>query len=146
MAVSSNGALGQLQELGGLATSRLQGLLGSNGAGLGELLGTAKITSSAPVQAIMEIGQNLVGSVIERAAGGKELEALKEIGGYVLNRLATTVQNVAGQMSDSAGSNITSRFQELSGFAMGVAENTGLASGFARLAETALSAVAKGRS
>jgi len=146
MVVGSNGALGQLQELGGLATSRLQDLLGSNGAGLGELLGVSKLTGSAPVQALVEIGGGLVGSVMERAAGGKELEALKEIGGFFLTKVATTVQDVVGQMSEGTGSSITSRFQELGGLAMGVAGNTGLANGFAKLAETAMGAIASSRS
>jgi len=108
MVVGSNGALGQLQEMGGLATSRLQELLGSNGAGLGELLGVSKITGSAPIQAMVEIGGGLVGTVMERAAGGKELEALKEIGGYVAAKLATTVQDVMSQVNEGAGSSLTS--------------------------------------
>jgi hypothetical protein len=146
MVVGSNGALGQLQELGGLATSRLQGLFGTDGAGLGELLGLSKITGSAPVQALVEIGGGLVGSVMERAAGGKELEALKEIGGFLLTKVATTVQDVVGQMSEGTGSSITSRLQEVGGLAMSVVENTGLANGFARLAETAMGAIASSRS
>ena len=109
MVVGSNGALGQLQEMGGIATSRLQELFGSNGAGLGELLGLSKIAESAPVQALVEIGGGLFGNVMERAAGGKELEALKEIGGYVASKVAATVQDVVGRMNEGAGSSITSR-------------------------------------
>jgi hypothetical protein len=146
MVVGSNGALGQLQELGGLATSRLQGLLGSSGAGLNELLGVSKLTGSAPVKALVEIGSGLVGTVMERAAGGKELEALKEIGGFVLTKVAATVQDVVGQMGDGAGSSITSRLQDVGELAMGVLENTGLADGFAKLAEAAMGAIASSRS
>jgi hypothetical protein len=146
MVVGSNGALGQLQELGGVATSRLQDLLGANGANLGELMGLSKIVNSAPVQAIVDIGSNLAGGLIERAAGGKELEALKEIGGFVLNKLVATVQGVAGQMSEGPGSSITSRFQDVSGLAKGMLENTGLANGFAKLAESAMGAISSARS
>jgi hypothetical protein len=145
MVVSSNGALGTLQELGGLATSRLQGLIGST-SGLAELLGTSKITSSPPVKALADIGGVVVGRVIERATTGKELEALKDIGGVMLNRLVTTVQEVAGQMGDGAGPGLQARFQELSGLAMSVAESTGLADGFTRLAETAMGVIGKSRS
>jgi hypothetical protein len=147
MVVGSNGALGQLQELGGIATSRLQELLGSNGAGLGELLGVSKIAESAPVQALVEIGGGLFGSVMERAAGGgKELEALKEIGGFVVSKLAATVQEIVGQMNDGAGSTLTSRFKDVGELASSVAQNTGIANGFAKLAETAMGVIGSSRS
>ena len=146
MVVGSNGALGQLQELGGLATSRLQELLGSEGAGLGELLGVSKIAGSAPVQAMVEIGGGLFGNVMERAGGGKELEALKEIGGYVVNKLASTVQEVVGQMNDGAGSTLTSRFKDVGELASSVAQNTGIANGFAKLAESAMGVIGSSRS
>jgi hypothetical protein len=146
MVVGSNGALGQLQELGGIATSRLQELLGSNGAGLGELLGVSKIAESAPVQALVEIGGGLFGNVMERAGGGKELEALKEIGGYVVTKLAATVQEVVGQMNDGAGSTLTSRFRDVGELASSVAQNSGIANGFAKLAESAMGAIGSTRS
>jgi hypothetical protein len=145
MVVGSNGALGTLQELGGLATSRLQGVL-SNGSGLAELLGTSKIANSPPVKALADIGGVVVGRVIERAMTGKELEALKDIGNVMLARALATVQEVAGQMDEGAGPGLRARFQELSVMAMSVAESTGLANGFARLAETAMGAIAKSRS
>jgi len=142
MVVGSNGALGQLQELGGVATSRLQELLGSNGAGLGELLGVSKLTGSAPIQAMVEIGGGLVGTVMERAAGGKELEALKEIGGYLAAKVATTVQDVMSQVNDGAGSSLTSRFKDFGDLASSMAQNTGISNGFAKLAETAMGVIA----
>jgi hypothetical protein len=144
--VGSNGALEQLQELGGLATSRLQELLGSEGAGLDELFGLSKITSSAPVRALVEIGGGLFGTVMERAAGGKEIEALKEIGGYFLTKLATTVQEVVGQMGDGTGSSLTSRFQEVGDMAMNVVQSTGLANGLVKFAEAAMGAIGSSRS
>lgn len=145
MVVGSNGALGQLQEMGGIATSRLQELFGSNGAGLGELLGVDKIAGSEPVKALVEIGQGLLGTVMERAAGGKELEALREIGGYVVTRLSVTVQEVVGQM-DGAGAGLTSRFKEVGELASSVAQNTGIADGLAKLAESAMGVIGNRRS
>lgn len=145
MVVGSNGALGQLQELGGLATSRLQGVLSSNGAALAELVGASKITSSAPVQALVEISSVVAARLMERVTTGKELEALKDIGGVMLNRLVTTVQEVAGQMGEGAGPSLQARLQDLGELARSVAQNTGLADGFARLAETAMGAIAKSR-
>ena len=146
MVVGSNGALGTLQELGGLATSRLQSVLGSNGAGLAELIGTSKITNSAPVQALIEIGEATVGRLMERASGGKELEAIKDIGNVLLGKLMTTVQEVAGQMSQGGGSSITSRLGDLGGLAKEVLDNTGLTSGFAKLAESAMAAIGNAKS
>ena len=146
MVVGSNGALGQLQEWGGLATSRLQELLGSEGAGLGELLGVSKLAGSAPVQALLDISSGLVGTVMERATSGKELEALKEIGGFLLSKAAETVQDVVAQMGDGMGSSLTSRFQEVGEMAMTVVESSGLANGFAKLAESAMGAIGNSRS
>ena len=146
MVVGSNGALEQLQELGGLATSRLQGLFGSDGAGLGELLGVSKITSSAPVQALVEIGSGLVGTVMERASAGKEIEALKEIGSYVLTKLATTVQDVVAQMDEGAGSSLASRLQEVGGLAMEAVQSSGLTNGLTKFAEAAMGVIGSSRS
>ena len=145
MVVGSNGALGTLQELGELATSRLQGVI-SNGSGLAELLGTSRIMNAPSVKALADIGGVVIDRVIERATSGKELEALKDIGGVMLNRLVVKVQEVAEQMGEGGGTSLQARFQELSGLAMSVAESTGLTNGFARLAETAMGAVARSRS
>lgn len=145
MVVGSNGALGQLQELGGVATSRLQDLLGENGANIGGLLGLPKILNSAPVQAIVDIGSNLAGGLMERAAGGKELEALKDIGGFVLKKVVTSVQGMAGQMGEG-GSGIAARFADVGDIAKGMLGNSGLGNGFAKVAETAMGAISKIRS
>ena len=146
MVVGSNGALGQLQELGGVATSRLQDLLGANGANLGELMGLSKIVNSAPVQAIVDIGSNLAGGLMERAAGGKELEALKDIGGFVLNKVVTSVQGLAGRMGDGGGSSIAARFSDVGDIAKGILGSSGLGDGFAKVAESAMGAISKVRS
>lgn len=63
----------------------------------------------------------------------------------MLNRLVTTVQEVAGQMGEGAGPSLQARLQDLGELARSVAQNTGLADGFARLAETAMGAIAKSR-
>jgi hypothetical protein len=145
MVVGSNGALGQLQELGGVATSRLQTLLGSNGVGLMELVGGDKIAKSEPVRAVVEIGNVVVGRLLERAVNGKEMQALKDIGGIMLNKVVVSVQELAGQVSEGAGPGLGTRLQELGGLARDVVQNTGLASGFARMAEGAIGAVASTR-
>ena len=146
MVVGSNAALGQLQELGGVATSRLQDLLGENGANIGGLIGLPKILNSAPVQALVDIGSSLAGGLMERAAGGKELEALREIGGYVLRRAATSVQGLADQMGDGVGSGIAARFSDVGDIAKGMLGSSGLGDGFAKVAETAMGAISRVRS
>jgi hypothetical protein len=144
MVVSSNGALGTLQELGGLATSRLQGLLG-NGSGLAELLGTSKIVSSPQVKALVQIGNVVADRVMERAMTGKELQALKDIGNVLLARTLAAVQGLAEQVNSGVTPGLQARFQELSGLAVDVVKSTGLSDGLARLAETAMGAIAKSR-
>ena len=134
-------AVQDVLQCGDPGTGRVRSL-----AGLGELLGVSKIMSSAPVQALVEIGEGLFGTVMERAAGGKEIEALKEIGGYVLTKLATTVQDVVAQMDEGAGSSLTSRLQEVGGLAMSVVESTGLTNGLAKFAEAAMGAIGSSRS
>ena len=145
MVVGSNGALGTLQELGGFAASRLQGVF-SDGSGLAELLGTSKIANSPQVKALAEIGEVAVGRLMERAMTGKELQALKDIGNVMLARFLATVQQVSEQMSGGATPSLQARLQDLSGLAISIAESTGLKGGLARLAETATSAIVKSRS